>query len=424
MVLRLCENIRAFTGRMPQKRQIPAASITGGRHSVTLYEIHPFIELLPQNEQQRLLLAATGDWKRSGLYKEGRKVLCGDYSVENYPLLGGREVRQIRLKGALPRLQNRNVVRRYKGLGYVDKWLIPMGECRLGTKRADNNIQFFHPDGSMRKRTLEREVLSALQLGGQITDVVLGFGLYDDLVFDGDQVGFVVYGLEVSNINRVSDAFDHILFSNRREEFMLHLVDLTENSGRMLARVHREHKLSHSYAYPMNYRRFLNGEVRLLDLDTMQTLKGYSPEEIAVRLFIDLNRAAWDHYRIDNCWFSGIPEEHWLLFNNRAPFLAHWLKGYFDEYPGLYFTGLINAFLSKNPRSKWSGSPANMAAYEEIFGCFPEQNMRRTDHVSSLVEPARQLIYNPNVSEVNLAECKDRIFKPFFDALLHVAAAI
>lgn len=52
------------------------------------------------------------------------------------------------------------------------------------------------PRGTMTEEEIEKEVVTAVILGGDITDTLLGYGICPEISFDGLHVGFAVFGLE------------------------------------------------------------------------------------------------------------------------------------------------------------------------------------------------------------------------------------
>ncbi|MFH1541998.1 MAG: hypothetical protein ABIE84_02780 [bacterium] len=236
----------------------------------------------------------------------------------------GKTLVALRIKGMLPVCDNEGVIKKYTGrLGFVEKLIRPAGDLRLKII-TERDVSHYSPNGSMNLVQIENEVAVASELGTAITQPVLAFGLFENLRYMAEPVGFVIYGMETKEDERwAGHLTSHLIYLETGAH--RHMPRMAESLGVNLFAMHRAgfiHLSPHfdNFVMDSNYR--CRAMPRVVDLDHAVRLASYPQEMWPALLYIDHGRILNDFIVGLRNWDGHYPVEFLLPF---------FLKGYFGE---------------------------------------------------------------------------------------------
>ncbi|MEE8638665.1 MAG: hypothetical protein V3T21_06485 [Candidatus Margulisiibacteriota bacterium] len=404
MIANFCQRVQKLTGK-----NISFHALSRGvfRYSVKIAEVKPFLARLSKNNLELFEKQATfslGDQRR-----DKRSAVI---PLENPLNIEGKTIFALRLKGVFPQVSENGKAKRYtKGRGFSPRLLEPAGGTAIIAK-SERPASEYSAWGAMSFETLEREVETALILGPERTDLLLGFGMYEDFSFNGKPVGFAIYGMERKEDIRIK----RHLWSHIEEKGSFPKVkDLAEHTGKLLREMH-ELKLGHQFPHLGNYGFLSQKEARLLDLETSFELLSVSQEARLAFLYLDLSHTTYEYQRIPeykNTSDGETIKEDFPL----TPLLPFFFWGYFQGDTSLSFIKVLQRFMDGNYK------PYELS---DIFGRLPEfkEGWRRGGEFT-LIEPIIKLYTLPEDSQIDLEDFRSYpFFNLFYEALESVALSI
>jgi hypothetical protein len=240
----------------------------------------------------------------------------------------------IRLKGVNPKVGRGGVIAPHFGPGNVSHRVVIAEDASLVTVPGDLN-----PEGTMFFDNAEREAETALKLGQEITDEVLGLGSYDGFSFQGRKVGFVIFGLPSADDCRLQSTIANLMlnFIGRVGDpaAVMAIFPLIVNKiGRLMKGAH-DRELVHLYPHLGNFR--LDFQVnnfpefkldpestRLVDLETAKDTSAL-PAEI---------KAAWRYRDLSRLFADLALMRFGARFADLSLPLEKYLPDFFDGYLG------------------------------------------------------------------------------------------
>ena len=388
----------------------------GIRYAVELTEIRSFLNRLSASDRDLFTKRATFSIKSCD--QDERTVIIPLQS----PLeIEGKTIYALRLKGVYPQAKEGLVLPYKEGNGFVSYLLPVTGKDIISstTERTD-----FSAQGSMNLKRLKSEVLTALELGPNRTDMLLGFGTYEDLQYNGQPVGFSVYGMERKDDVRVltylKTKYGERMSHDREERPRWAIIPptstiLAQNTGRLLREMH-EIGLIHGYPHLGNYGILDPQQCRLLDLDTAVRMSTIPAEQRAAFIYLDLARVINDFMK-DKYSILSKEEDHSIPNACFMPLLPHFLYGYFKGTQAQAFLKGIMRFVENN-----SFDSSLRAELFTMFGSLPEfgPGFRHGDDFT-LVEPIIRL-YSGEATALNLKTfTENKLFNLFYQAIELVA---
>lgn len=354
------------------KRPIAHHNISGGgfRFPARITEVFHFLTKLSPHDLDIFKQRATFSIENPN--QDERSTVI---PLENPIEIEGRTILALRLKGIFPRTAENGQVQAYKeGKGFVEKILKVVGKDLICSDPKKSSVEY-SAQGSMRFTKLKTEVETALQLGGELTDFLLGFGIFEGLEFDGQPIGFAIYGMERKEDLRVQRYFHRRI---KETGSLDNLQELASSVGKVLRKIHQQN-LVHRYPHLGNFGLSLPNHCRVLDLDTTFALSSVPAEWRPALLYLDLSRTINDlmrSIRYEDI-YDGEAEIADVFLTPLIPFFLH---GYFVGDAGLLLSDQIARFILP-------GAPA-----EDLFRTFgycPEfdSNWRLGGNDHSLMEP-------------------------------------
>ncbi|MFH1387469.1 MAG: hypothetical protein ABIH50_07380 [bacterium] len=254
----------------------------GYRYSVKLTELKPFVDALMKTPHDHELFCqrATYSLEVDLKIKDRRSVvlmLRDPIDVE------GKKIKALRLKGVFPQRGKRHTVKSYSdGSGVVDRAYLFEEKAQIKTGPYTPGAM-----GTMTAGYLTKEVEAAQKLDGQ-TDLLLGYGIYENFTYLGKPVGFVVYGMERVVDSRMAS------YSSPTE-----ILALLNKTGQALRACH-EAGVIHGFPHLGNVALDPGQKVRLVDLETASLLP-YIPSHLwPSNMYFDLARTTWDIFSMSN----------------------------------------------------------------------------------------------------------------------------
>lgn len=406
MITRLLEKVQRVANRIPVLARIELAR---GRYQVALTQTIPFIDKLGPADQNLFRQRATFALEEKD--KDQRSVVI---PLSQPLVIEGRTITSLRLKGIFPQVKEGSEVLPYtEGKGFVDRLLSVKDSSTIHGQQERTDGQY-SAWGTMSLARLEREVESALTLGPDRTDVLMGFGIYDELKFNGEPVGFAIYGMERQEDTRIlKHLIGHI---EKTGELPAGAQELAEHSGKLLREMH-ESGLIHRYPHLGNFGFMPGGrQAKLLDLDTNIQLLSIPKEARAAFLYLDLARTINDYMKegVYEEIFDGEPETTEIQLTTLLPYF---LRGYFKGDTSLGFVKQMEDLIQRKP-----------GKYEinKLFGHLPDFKpgwRRGTDF--TLIEPIIRVLSSDNGSQVEIKPMMgNEFFRGFYQAVESVAAAL
>ncbi len=378
--------ISEHTGKLPLEVRLR------GRERTVLFEARPFLDRLGSD---RGLFDAVATVSLD-IPNDSRSAVI---PLANPFELSGITVRGLRFKGIYPAHDGAGAVLPYTaGAGYVPLIIEPSGE-NIITSRMERNDQEYSAQGTISYPRLKREAGTALALGSGITDVLLGAGLYPDLAFCGEPVGFAVYGMSVARDIRTESYFS----DTRDAEDTVSSVSVKAFEMGVLLRQMHNAGFIHGYPHLDNIRMGADG-LRLLDLDTAKPLSAFDGKRTAA-LYLDVARTGNDLIRNENliCRVEG----DWIEVER--PLFNNFLQGYFSG----------------------DGTPPML---RHGYGMLPSYGFRdgkgyRSHSLFSVLEPVISLYCSPPGQSVDLEQmfvenAPNEFYPNFYLALRQVAVSL
>jgi len=328
--------------------------------------------------------------------------------------VGGQTIVALRLKGIFPKVGENGKVKRYvKGNG-APELLLEVAQKNTLTVRARETEADYKPLGTMGLPNLVKEADSALLLRSAGTDMLLGIGLFANLSFDNQEVGFLIYGLEKNEDIRIYDTYFETL-KNRGD--LLDQSDLAIRTGQQLRKMHQL-GIFHRYPHLGNFACRANGLTKIVDLEFSSRLASLPRESWPAYLYLDVSRVINDYQK---SFYYDREDDMVLTCSSLLPFF---LWGYFGKDQSLDLVQTLITILDSTEKH-W--------LRREAFGELPYFSPNyREGGTFTLVEPTIRLYAEPQQASgqpslVDLASTEFTThprFGPFYQALKVVAERI
>ena len=347
-VQKLCDKVSVLTGQMPVRYAIDHCE---GRFRADFFEVAPVLARLNKGNRERFMHYAAG----VSPHRDERSQYVSLTPVE----VDGLRLHSLRFKGIRPKLGEKqsSVLPYTAGTGFVSSRLFVDLDNPTVIEDFKLRPEHYAPHGTITREAIETETLSALVLGSQITDPILGFGIFKDLEYLGEPVGYVVYGME-----REEDARLHTHLSKalrHPQKALENMKALAIDTGVKLAAGNRA-GLGFVFSWLGNFALHSPTSTRLVDLDSTSDLPIGSTEAVASALFIDVSTTLQYYYR-GLCTEGGISN----AVNRYPSFFPYFLNGYFGDSMSASFEGQIAEAMQ---RSRLESDGSFMIANEPAQG--------------------------------------------------------
>jgi hypothetical protein len=408
MFVRLCRKLQSIVRQEVRFHNIPK----GGqyRFGVGVAEVLPFIKKLSLADFDHFKKKVTFAREENG--KDKRSVII---PLHNPIIIDGKTIQALRLKGVMPQVAEGNRVAAYKsGRGFSKRKLEVTAKDEI-TIRLNDQISEHAPWGTVRFSNLAREVETALWLGGEITEALLGFGFYEGIEFDKEPVGFAIYGMERKDDVRIfRDFVQHVRNNIGR---LPQAEGLARHTGELLRKMH-EKAFFHGAPHLGNFRKLTNDLARILDLDTAVKIESVPEEFRRAFLYLDCSRIINDYQR--EIWYEEIYDGEAEIERIQLTFfLPYFFWGYFRGDVSLPFVREMEQFVSQPPSiRKLLGTFGNLAEFGVGW---------RWGGTLTLIEPTIKLYATAanEKSKVNLLDFMDHsLFAKYYEALGQVSASL
>ncbi|HTY13847.1 MAG TPA: hypothetical protein VMD02_06640 [Candidatus Omnitrophota bacterium] len=319
----LSRKITVLSGREPEVRRL---HFFNGR-SAQLFSLDPLLGQVCDSDPMRFRRAIAGPLFRCNDIRS--EFTCLEPPAE----VNGLTVRQLRFKGVKPVASGTEVLRYQSGAGFVPVLLEPAGGSMIAGRR-ERDAWEYSAMGTLSLVRLRTEVETALKLGPRRTDLLLGFGLYDKLHFNGQPVGFAIYGMDRPTDQRLVNAIQRSIMAiqlDLRERFGAQ----ARKAGELLRQMHQM-GLAHRYPHLGNIGIGGNG-ARIVDLDTAVNISSLPPGARAAFLYLDLSLII-GYFNLMVAWGGG----NKLVGFSAVPLLPDLLNGYFGDDSGHEFLRRLN----------------------------------------------------------------------------------
>ncbi|HTY13978.1 MAG TPA: hypothetical protein VMD02_07340 [Candidatus Omnitrophota bacterium] len=321
-MINLISNIERSTARPVV---LTAVAETGLRYPARLAEIRPFLSALSATDRKTFDLRAT-----FSIDNPNRDTRSLTIPLAHTIEIEGQAIRALRLKGVFPRADQNGKVGKYdRGRGFCSKALFVSGPDELSCRPKLMDADYLAA-GTVKLNTLSNEVLAALAIGAETTDMILGFGLYQGLNYDDQPVGFAIYGMGRDEDLRLNNHIvTHIKYLG---DLPGSFPDLIRHVGKLLRKVHASgHSHGSGYASHIgNFGVLPPSEARIVDLDASLSLRSIPAEHRLAVLYLDIQRIVKDLI------FTKF-RNHYSEDVSLAPYLPHFFMGYFGTFPELSF---------------------------------------------------------------------------------------
>lgn len=306
-----------------------------GRKVVTAYINERFWQRasLADKNQIRNILTDTSYNSPSVSGRSLVSVLKGPYQVDN------TVISSIRFKGVAPNILADGSIPEHRGQGYVRTPI----EVKYDGTVSLASPTMGAPEGGILAKRAEREFQTAAALGPQITNYALGYGIYPELEYSGQRLGFVFYGQEDNESLRFMQDFirpklkelepeSGPISSSVMAKYLggSELYTICHMFGENLALFHRLYV--HQYPHLGNIIVIMqNGapvKIKICDLDACLPIKELEPAQAYSYLFLDLARVFYDFC---TNWAEHPKEGSSSFRYNLAHLLPSFLKGYFGD---------------------------------------------------------------------------------------------
>lgn len=217
----------------------------------------------------------------------------------------------------------------HTGEGFVNRVICAGREGLLEVRTVDPE-DAPAPEGSMSAKRLHAEIDTALLLGSEMTDPLLGWGTYEGLEYHAAEIGFAVYGIDTENDTRFSAFLSNLEPPTRDVRMDAEARNLSEGIGKTLRFLHDRFGRIHRYPHFGNWRVRQTAGISMVDLDTALSCAGMTSQERMAWRFVDLWRGAEIFYSClpgpaGDISFGGHPKNLVHVW----PLLASFLIGYF-----------------------------------------------------------------------------------------------
>jgi len=362
----LCGKIQTLTERRPIR-----GTHTSGRYKATIFEIVSFISFLSSKDRARFFEYITGS-----IEPDQDEIRSTVLNTDNL---------NIRMKGVFPKVVDGEPVPYSGRKGFCPLVFRSFGNSTIGLREAKG----FPPYGTNDFYGLSQEVITALKIGIFRTDKIIGFSIFEDLLFNGSLVGAVFY--------EINTAADLRLQAYLAQNPFVEAGKISYCSGKILVEM-LALRLSHG-GFPRlsNYRVFSEDQTRLVDLGTSCDISDASYEEKIGFAYIDISRTLVDFIRLYQS-SRGLYKQMGLPSRNLIPFF---LMGIFERYK-------------------------NSSFYKVIVKNFPGIDVDEPPDVSkwpnpmmfaSLLQPIEMSQRTPGIA-VDLKDfCNSYLFRSFYESL-------
>ena len=315
------------------------------------------------------------------------------------------DILAIRFKGIYPKVAKNGVVEPYTaGRGLQNIFFTAIGtelKCEYGGDGP------YSPYGTLSSKNLEREAKAALLLGPQITDTLLGFGIYPRYTFNTAPVGFAIYGMK----RKVDIRLDDYLKNSVKNTHALppSSDELARHSGEMLREAHIKGLIFGYNRNANNYGVNSPTEARLLDLETATALSSVPREARSLLIYVDLARTIRD--LLGSSSYGDWP---WQSVDC-TPLLPFFLWGYFKGDTKLPFVQQLVKFTNGSYKEK---------ELFDTFGYAPWHGIEIEGlKTSPLIDPIN---IEPREATINLEYSAkwNKSFALFYAAIKNTAASI
>lgn len=396
-----------MAGRRLEQKSFPKGGDHNFRYPVKLYLLQPFLEQLTGNSlaQFRQLIDC------SSLTKD---VDERSLSMSLKPAIevAGTRLYGIRTKGIFPQEQD-GVVAQYrpksnqptnKLKGFVDKKMKPLSGSRIMATRKKESYQAW---GTMKVESLTKELEAAFSLGREITDVLLGFGIFEGLTYDGKPVGFAIYGMERLEDQRLGGPFARGVAFNLYWQHKDRLI----NAGQQLFNLHQAGWCHGFFPHLGNYSINPGFEVKLLDLEAAFPFSSVAPELKFGSIYLDLDRAIEGFYRYVEFYDDSVP----LTVG-----LPLFLWGYFRGDRHRPFVRKLERFID-SPLYPLDRSLCDAFGSRPDGPFFDPSRQRRL----TLIEPRLNLLNGREDRQVDLDNyCGDPLHSSYYQAVQEVVMSL
>ena len=259
-------------------------------YAARFVEYSPFIHKISESRADLLALVKGLTCSVRSLPTTTRTMII---PLQNSLEINGKTVRALRLKGVYPRvLENGEVAPYTDGGGTVRRAFRPSGGSEIvvddiGGDQASSR-------GTMPFSSLMNEARVARQLGHNYTDLLLGYGFFDGLSYDGEEVGFVIYGMEREDDLRVAEYFKRFVVAGEELPEFAHNIAIDVGSRERY--LYSFFFLAHQFSHLGNFALNPSGEVRMVDLDSVECLVSLPVAERMTYMYLDLARTMSELY--------------------------------------------------------------------------------------------------------------------------------
>jgi hypothetical protein len=402
MISRLCGKIENITQRRVDLHRIQRGVF---RYSVNVGEAAPFLNKLSSADLELFKRRAT--FSIDNPNQGQRSVIV---PLQNPIQLGDVAINALRLKGAFPRTQaeNSTIVEAYsEGIGFCRRLFDREGSTI--SMRTERGAEEFSGKGTMNYRSLENEVETALILGTEITDPLLGFGIFDELTFCDQPVGLAIYGMQRTDDIRYLHRISKIV---EEEHSIMEETGNSERIGKLLRLTHEDRKIIHSMPHLENFATSPGDRMVMADLDHSKRSLSLPKEVRATHMFTDLSRTINDYmreWRVEVV-YDGESE---IVDFYLTRLLPHFLWGYFAGDTSIPFVRDVERCLNdRDDRSLF-----------EVFGVLPKFGPGFAQPIlhPTLIDPIVDVHGSPVGTKVDLESYSNPYFMAFYSALKALA---
>ena len=307
----------------------------------------------------------------------------------------------IRIKGMLPKTKDRTVEPYLSGRGYVERGFSSNGPDVLCSQKIEED-----PFGTNTFRALLVEAGAAISMGNSLTDHFLGMGIFNNLSFHDEPVGFTIYSIE-----RPLDKRLLYSFMDRNGDFP-NGEKIAFEAGAKFRQIVLDKHIFHLWGHFANIAQNVDDSLRIVDLDEIVRVRTVPSDRRSVFLFVNLSRPLNEFLKRYNYWYeSERDEKTWVEM------LPHFLLGYFGRETSDFsreIAGLIQ-------------DGATIRDLEGLFGVCPHFGSGWVSGSGNcIIQPTINLI-SGKAREVNLKEYfydKPIFFRMFYQAIEQMAEEI
>ncbi len=254
----------------------------------------------------------------------------------------------LRFKGIAPDLKRDGAIPEHRGGGYVAHPTL-VREDGTAYPKASNRGS---PEGGIRARNAQEEFANAVAVGRDLTDIAFGHGTYPELQYHGENLGFVIYGMETEADLRfwrdfVRPRIDNLKYGYPCGPYSImidtKLIALTKLFGEAFAKFHGQgliHRFPHLGNIGVIQKDETPIQVKIRDLTDCLKVSDLTPAQAYGYLALDLARVM-----DDICGNNKADNGEEFIDINFADLLPHFLDAYFDAAPRFPITSGVNDHL-------------------------------------------------------------------------------